>query len=160
MQGAKAVVAATSGSSDSDKTSSQSSQPVVRRLKYEMCKNWREKGSCKYGEKCLFAHGEAELTKRSSANGPEPKAAANPVVSDHSKDSVVLTSLKSEAEITKPTVVAKSLFETPAKTVEARAEIQTPAFSTVKEMSTQQSTGNGKAHSIEQTFSKLSALAN
>ena len=44
-----------------------SSPPVIRRLKYEMCKNWREKGACKYGDKCLFAHGEAELTKRSSA---------------------------------------------------------------------------------------------
>jgi len=54
---------------------------VVRRLKYEMCKNWREKGTCKYGDKCLFAHGEAELTKRSSANGPEPALPrpANPV---------------------------------------------------------------------------------
>ena len=37
-----------------------------------MCKNWREKGNCKYGDKCLFAHGTDELTKRSSANGPEP----------------------------------------------------------------------------------------
>ena len=45
---------------------------MVRRLKYEMCKNWREKGSCKYGDKCLFAHGQGELTKRSSVNGPEP----------------------------------------------------------------------------------------
>ena len=32
-----------------------------------MCKNWREKGNCKYGDKCLFAHGEAELTKRTTA---------------------------------------------------------------------------------------------
>jgi hypothetical protein len=27
-----------------------------------MCKNFREKGSCKYGPKCLFAHGEHELS--------------------------------------------------------------------------------------------------
>ena len=39
----------------------------MRRLKYEMCKNWRERGACKYGDKCLFAHGEKELTKRSTA---------------------------------------------------------------------------------------------
>jgi len=38
-----------------------------RRLKYESCKNWREKGECKYGDKCLFAHGDKELTKRGSA---------------------------------------------------------------------------------------------
>jgi hypothetical protein len=37
---------------------------VVTRKKYEMCKNFREKGFCKYGDKCLFAHGDAELTKR------------------------------------------------------------------------------------------------
>ena len=39
-----------------------------------MCKNWRERGDCKYGDKCLFAHGEDELTKRGSAKSPEKKA--------------------------------------------------------------------------------------
>lgn len=34
------------------------------RKKYEMCKNFKEKGVCKYYEKCLFAHGEHELSKR------------------------------------------------------------------------------------------------
>lgn len=50
------------------------SPPIVQRLKYEMCKNWRERGVCKYGDKCLFAHGEKELTKRTTApeNKPEP----------------------------------------------------------------------------------------
>ena len=46
---------------------------VVRRLKYEMCKNWREKGECKYGDRCLFAHGDTELTKRTSQYEPEPE---------------------------------------------------------------------------------------
>lgn len=27
-----------------------------------MCKNWREKGECRYGDRCLFAHGNTELT--------------------------------------------------------------------------------------------------
>lgn len=49
----------------------QSSSPTVQRLKYEMCKNWREREVCKYGDKCLFAHGDKELTKRSTA--PEVK---------------------------------------------------------------------------------------
>ncbi len=31
-----------------------------------MCKNWREKGSCRYGDKCLFAHGEHELSRKQS----------------------------------------------------------------------------------------------
>ena len=30
-----------------------------------MCKNFREKGFCKYEQKCLFAHGEHELTRKS-----------------------------------------------------------------------------------------------
>lgn len=51
-----------------------------------------------------------------------------------------------------------SLFETPSKTEGVADQILTPAFSTSKEMSTQQSTGNGKADALEQTFSKLSAL--
>jgi hypothetical protein len=29
-----------------------------------MCKNFKEKGVCKYGDKCLFAHGEHELSRR------------------------------------------------------------------------------------------------
>jgi hypothetical protein len=46
--------------------------PPVARLKYEMCKNWRTKGSCPYGDKCLFAHGETELSRRTTAPAPEP----------------------------------------------------------------------------------------
>ena len=37
-----------------------------------MCKNWREKGTCRYGDKCLFAHGNSELTKASTS--PEKDA--------------------------------------------------------------------------------------
>jgi len=36
----------------------------VVRLKYEMCKNFRETGACKYGDRCLFAHGAHELISR------------------------------------------------------------------------------------------------
>ena len=36
-------------------------QTLQARKKYEMCKNFKEKGVCKYGDKCLFAHGEHEL---------------------------------------------------------------------------------------------------
>ena len=42
-----------------------------------MCKNWREKGSCRYGDKCLFAHGDQELTKKSPPSSP---AKTKPVV--------------------------------------------------------------------------------
>jgi hypothetical protein len=51
--------------------------PVVRRLKYEMCKNFREKGDCKYGDRCLFAHGDHELTRRST-EPPTPTPAVEP----------------------------------------------------------------------------------
>ena len=40
------------------------SAPKYVRLKYEMCKNFKEKGECKYGDRCLFAHGDHELIKR------------------------------------------------------------------------------------------------
>lgn len=36
-----------------------------------MCKNFKEKGICKYGEKCLFAHGEHELSKREPITSPK-----------------------------------------------------------------------------------------
>lgn len=50
---------------------SSASSGVVRK-KYEMCKNFKEKGTCKYGDRCLFAHGSHEMTKRGSENEVEP----------------------------------------------------------------------------------------
>ncbi|KDN35779.1 hypothetical protein K437DRAFT_216475, partial [Tilletiaria anomala UBC 951] len=29
--------------------------------KTELCRQWEEKGSCRYGAKCQFAHGSQEL---------------------------------------------------------------------------------------------------
>ncbi|CAG8609090.1 10403_t:CDS:2 [Ambispora gerdemannii] len=31
--------------------------------KTEICRNWKEKGTCRYGTKCQFAHGENELVQ-------------------------------------------------------------------------------------------------
>jgi hypothetical protein len=45
----------------------------VIRKKYESCKNFREKGNCKYGDRCLFAHGDHELAKRGSEEDPKEK---------------------------------------------------------------------------------------
>ena len=55
-------------SSTSSAAAAQQTQPTtgVVRKKYESCKNFREKGFCKYGDRCLFAHGDHELTKRGS----------------------------------------------------------------------------------------------
>ena len=82
----------------SNKNSSQSAQdvkvpasaPVPARLKYEMCKNWREKGNCRYGEKCLFAHGEHELTKKqvSQANSTTATTTEKPKVEETEKEEV------------------------------------------------------------------------
>ncbi|KAG1146404.1 hypothetical protein G6F37_008973 [Rhizopus arrhizus] len=33
----------------------------IRLYKTEMCRNWQEIGSCRYGHKCRFAHGQEEL---------------------------------------------------------------------------------------------------
>jgi hypothetical protein len=46
-----------------------------------MCKNWREKGSCRYGDKCLFAHVDHELSRRQST---EDYAQNSPVKKDAS----------------------------------------------------------------------------
>ena len=154
-----AAAVASSGSSDSDKTSSPSSQPVVRRLKYEMCKNWREKGSCKYGEKCLFAHGASELTKRSSLNGPEPVKKPEPEkpAASETKNSSAVPEKKAaqepgiaKAEESKQADLPEAdadavklggpIFETPLKT-DSPSQIQTPAFSASQDMSTKHSTG-------------------
>lgn len=36
-------------------------QAYKMKFKTEMCKNWQENGSCKFMDKCSFAHGEHEL---------------------------------------------------------------------------------------------------
>ncbi len=60
---------------------SEPSKAAPVRTKYEMCKNWRDKGVCKYGEKCLFAHGDKELTSR--VTKPEkPAEPASPATAD------------------------------------------------------------------------------
>jgi len=63
-----------SNSSANASNQSSTAEPAKTyvRLKYEMCKNFREKGACKYGDRCLFAHGDHELIKR----GQIPNAAA------------------------------------------------------------------------------------
>jgi Zinc finger C-x8-C-x5-C-x3-H type (and similar) len=48
------------------------------RKKYEMCKNFKEKGVCKYGDKCLFAHGEHELSRREPVAIPAATPAVPP----------------------------------------------------------------------------------
>lgn len=36
-----------------------------RKYKTELCKNWELRGTCKFGDKCCFAHGKHELKTRS-----------------------------------------------------------------------------------------------
>ncbi|KAG7891424.1 hypothetical protein KL936_001367 [Ogataea polymorpha] len=45
--------------------------------KTEMCTQFQEKGSCPYGAKCQFAHGEEELKKVKRANNWKTKLCAN-----------------------------------------------------------------------------------
>lgn len=42
-------------------TKKEAAPKVNKRKKYELCKNFSDQGECKYGEKCLFAHGKHEL---------------------------------------------------------------------------------------------------
>ena len=94
---------------------------MIRRLKYEMCKNWREKGACKYGDKCLFAHGDAELTKRVTApppvveKKPEPEVSvAKSSLAEESK--IELTEPRAEEKTNTEKLTPKFAFETEPKT--------------------------------------------
>lgn len=60
-------------------SSGASSSSQIVRKKYESCKNFREKGVCKYGDRCLFAHGDHELTKRGSDEEEKPKPYVPPL---------------------------------------------------------------------------------
>ena len=56
----------------------------VIRKKYESCKNFREKGFCKYGDRCLFAHGDHELARRGSPTEDKPKVDSKESVKEES----------------------------------------------------------------------------
>lgn len=97
-----------SASNSSATVSNQSTNTAVApktyvRLKYEMCKNFREKGVCKYGDRCLFAHGDHELIKRGqipNAAAPEKKD-PEPVKTEVMADPICVTELetgKSDSE--------------------------------------------------------------
>lgn len=43
--------------------SSESLTSLLNRFKSELCRNWEEKRTCRYGLKCQFAHGDDELRK-------------------------------------------------------------------------------------------------
>jgi butyrate response factor 1 len=53
-------------SSDNKKSGKNSNGKKEYKLKQktEMCKNWEMKGSCRWGNKCSYAHGEHELLKK------------------------------------------------------------------------------------------------
>ncbi len=54
------------GSSHTNTNSGNGPSANNRKLglyKTELCRSWEEKGSCRYGAKCQFAHGEDELRK-------------------------------------------------------------------------------------------------
>ncbi|CAG8489262.1 11240_t:CDS:2 [Ambispora gerdemannii] len=53
-------------SDNSDKSNNieiEKEQKKATLYKTEMCRNWEEKGTCRYGTKCQFAHAETELRK-------------------------------------------------------------------------------------------------
>ncbi|CAG8653948.1 17313_t:CDS:2 [Acaulospora colombiana] len=53
-------------SENSDKSTTielEKEQKKATLYKTEMCRNWEERGSCRYGNKCQFAHSESELRK-------------------------------------------------------------------------------------------------
>lgn len=57
--------------------------------KTELCRSWEEKGTCRYGAKCQFAHGEDELRK--VARHPKYKTEICRVSTRHSITNISLT---------------------------------------------------------------------
>ena len=49
------------------------SKTTVQKYKTELCKNWIENNSCRYGKKCQFAHGEQELAAFKAASNAEER---------------------------------------------------------------------------------------
>jgi len=70
----QAIGITNTGSSNAGSQSGNGPSANNRKLglyKTELCRSWEEKGSCRYGTKCQFAHGEEEL--RSVARHPKYK---------------------------------------------------------------------------------------
>ena len=91
-----------------------------------MCKNWREKGSCKYGDKCLFAHGDQELTKRSSAPPVEekPKPTPTPEQAETAKENQQDKQKELDSNLTES--VEEPSFKSEAKNLEKDDSFETP----------------------------------
>ena len=55
-----------------------------------MCKNWKEKGICRYGDKCLFAHDVTQLNSYIEAkNEQTKKEEEEPIINVTSKESEI-----------------------------------------------------------------------
>jgi len=54
---------------DPPKAAETTDKPVRKR--FEMCKSWKEKKECRYGDRCLFAHGEEELSRGEPKQPPK-----------------------------------------------------------------------------------------
>ena len=78
-----------------------------------MCKNFREKGVCKYGDKCLFAHGDVELTRKGSPQTTTTKA------DEVKKDEDKIDESKSKAAAENTTLDTTKLDSSQNQTIDA-----------------------------------------
>ncbi|KAI0768560.1 hypothetical protein BD413DRAFT_128660 [Trametes elegans] len=62
-QGVSLTNTGSSIASNSTGTGPSANNRKLGLYKTELCRSWEEKGSCRYGAKCQFAHGEEELRK-------------------------------------------------------------------------------------------------
>ncbi|KZS93075.1 hypothetical protein SISNIDRAFT_99942 [Sistotremastrum niveocremeum HHB9708] len=60
---AAAAAAYLNGALGVDQTGPSANNRKLGLYKTELCRSWEEKGSCRYGQKCQFAHGEEEIRK-------------------------------------------------------------------------------------------------
>lgn len=127
--------------------------PKYVRLKYEMCKNFKEKGVCKYGDRCLFAHGDHELVKRgqvptsTTSNASPVKEEAAPKDKEPSSN-----------EVSNNTVAAESTRLTNEDKQESSTVSE--AKDNVKEMSLTISEVPSKAESCEPSSAELESSNN
>lgn len=56
-------VSATTPTAGTSQTGPSANNRKLGLYKTELCRSWEEKGTCRYGAKCQFAHGEDELRK-------------------------------------------------------------------------------------------------
>lgn len=78
-----------------------------------LCKNWEEFGSCKYGDRCVFAHGENELNvSKRNVSQKEPNKEPEKILMIDSRDNHSLFMIPIEQVINRENLFVINDFDT------------------------------------------------